>query len=185
MHGIYFFYSVALQRGVYGVRKLFSRKPSSLFKAACFFLGTSKLADFGCSRKVDEPLLGCTPPGTPGYQAPELLSMSSSFLANTASDVYSLGILAWQLRYRLGGAPFGRAHAHQVIYQVVSAAKRPSTEESAVEGAPPCWLHEQCWSQRPQDRPSSEFVLAHLTRLRTRRSGSSSSSTRRRRSFRL
>jgi len=86
-----------------------------------------KLGDFGCSRRHGEietaSRTGSLPPGTPGYQAPELLFTSSSASAveggaSFAADVYAFGVTAWQLRHRHGGGPFGGAHPHEIIYQV-------------------------------------------------------------------
>ncbi len=54
--------------------------------------------------------------GTSGYQAPELLS-SSGRSASDRCDVYSYGVLLWQVLHS-GEAPFAGAHPHAVIYQV-------------------------------------------------------------------
>jgi serine/threonine protein kinase len=85
------------------------------------------LGDFGCSRKIGEiepyRQAGGLPPGTPGYQAPELLlppTPAGGCGVTANADVYSFGVTAWQLRHRHAGAPFGRAHPHQIIYQVVT-----------------------------------------------------------------
>ena len=71
--------------------------------------GICKLGDFGCSVSM---VKSGTPVGskaflvgTPGYQAPELLLGKSPA---AACDVYSLGILLWQLDSR--EAPYAGQH---------------------------------------------------------------------------
>ena len=63
--------------------------------------GICKLGDFGCSVSMATKGISVGAKaflvGTPGYQAPELLLGKS---ATAACDVYSLGILLWQLDSR-------------------------------------------------------------------------------------
>merc|ERR1712055_1001829 len=58
--------------------------------------------------------------GTPGYQAPELLKGEAP---SRACDVYSLGILLWQLDSRT--VPYAGQHPQVVMFQVVSMVARP------------------------------------------------------------
>ena len=75
--------------------------------------GICKLGDFGCSvstAKHGTPVgAKAFLVGTPGYQAPELLLGKSP---TAACDVYSLGILLWQLDSR--EVPYAGQHP-QVI----------------------------------------------------------------------
>ena len=78
--------------------------------------GVSKLGDFGCSVHTSAKS-GASPVGakaflvgTPGYQAPELLLGKSP---KAACDVYSLGILLWQLDSR--EVPYPGQHPQVLI----------------------------------------------------------------------
>ena len=92
--------------------------------------GQCKIADFGCSRafqeaseqqNIDEECIG-----TPGYQAPEIFKDK---FVTLKSDVFSLGILMWQL---LTGEPqpYPEWHPHTIIFKVVTEDVRPCIEPS-------------------------------------------------------
>ena len=75
-----------------------------------------KVADFGCSlnrsqlRAVESPFI-C---GTPGYIAPEFIRGS---LPTTKCDVFSLGIIIWQLMAKQPN-PFPGISSDEIMYQV-------------------------------------------------------------------
>ena len=71
-------------------------KPANILVTS---VGLCKLGDFGCSVGLDSPSLKVDHSlvGTSGYQAPEFLRGGSPA---TYTDIYSLGILLWQLDSR-------------------------------------------------------------------------------------
>ena len=118
--------------------------------------GVCKLGDFGCSVSLNDLSLGMDHSlvGTPGYQAPEFLRGQHP---TSHCDVYSLGILLWQLDSR--EVPFSGRHPQVVMYQVVATCARPCTPAPAcasVNMAAFTSLYQACWQHRPQARPSTE-----------------------------
>ncbi len=94
-------------------------KPSNVFVTS---RGESKVGDFGCSRRIRdrssdiEDNNATSLLGTSGYQCPQLLSSSGRKLSDRC-DVYSFGVLLWQVLHG-GETPFSGIHPHAVIYQV-------------------------------------------------------------------
>ena len=85
-------------------------------------------------------------------QAPEFLSGEPP---STHCDVYSLGILLWQLDSR--EVPFSGRDPHVVMYQVVKTQARPPPPSPAFVNLPPFTsLFQSCWAQQPHLRPSME-----------------------------
>ncbi|KAH7977890.1 hypothetical protein HPB49_003862 [Dermacentor silvarum] len=118
--------------------------------------GESKLADFGSSATRGSQPKVC---GTVQYMAPEvLLGQRPEFSA----DVYSLGIVLWQMQS--GVRPFDGLHQHAVMFQVVRRRVRPRFAENdgAVELQD---LVKRCWSHDSEERPSVGAVLLELSAL--------------------
>ncbi|PRP78615.1 SH2 domain-containing protein [Planoprotostelium fungivorum] len=103
--------------------------------------GDVKLCDFGLSKNIDtsdEYVLG-----TPQYAAPELPTDS-----NFPVDVYSMGIIMWELCHRKRA--WKDVSAGYLIAEKVIAGERPPMEEG-------CKLESQiqaCWSADPSLRPT-------------------------------
>lgn len=70
-------------------------KPDNVLLTAGF---AAKLSDFGLSVQIGVYSQDLHIKGTPTYLAPELLNMKS--INSMASDVYSLGLTAWQIVYK-------------------------------------------------------------------------------------
>lgn len=94
---------------------------------------------------------------TPGYAAPEVLR---GIIPSAAADVYSLGILAWQILSRK--IPFEGLHVHTIIYLSVKG-KRPSDEDlnDEFEGRYKS-LYREMWSQKITARPVTSKVTYML-----------------------
>jgi len=135
--------------------------------------GQLKLFDFGlvaCVRKNSTSqeayaMTGST--GTMVYMAPEV-ALCQPY--NEKVDVYSFGILLWQLLS--GEAPFEGMSREEHMDRVVRGGQRPSL--SAVSGANAAHtaslrkLLEQCWHADWRRRPSSAALLAALEGLLSR-----------------
>jgi len=138
-------------------------KPSNILVTSG---GVCKLGDFGCSVGLSSngkgPAVELT--GTPGYQAPELLKGEAP---SRACDVYSLGILLWQLDSR--SIPYAGQHPQVVMFQVVSMVARPKPPLSSIAavGLPAFTsLYSTCWAAKPDKRPSMDNVARSVTTLR-------------------
>lgn len=119
---------------------------------------TCKLADFGCSQKVEidtgivSPTQRSLLTGTFAYRAPELLKGEAPSMR---ADIYSLGVTMWQMLART--APYGNENQHVVIFGVVSFGHRPKHPEIELDPFEECYkdLYSQCWSASSLDRPTS------------------------------
>eukprot|EP01103_Thecamoeba_quadrilineata_P003270 TRINITY_DN13065_c0_g1_i1.p1 TRINITY_DN13065_c0_g1~~TRINITY_DN13065_c0_g1_i1.p1 ORF type:complete len:1339 (-),score=265.54 TRINITY_DN13065_c0_g1_i1:19-3969(-) len=94
------------------------------------------------------------------WLAPEILSQQNY---GTASDVYSMGLLLWEIWERqepfsVDSVPFG---LDKIAKDIVDGM-RPSISETV-----PAWwkdLIEECWGENPNSRPSFRQITKRLTR---------------------
>jgi len=121
-----------------------------------------KLTDFGLSqvreaagksRKQDDKL------GSRPWMAPELFGPSPTY--STASDVYSFGMLLWEMVTRK--IPFAQATNGQVLEKWISEGKRETIPESCPQGL--ATIIEDCWAQAPKKRPSLDVIILRLNTL--------------------
>lgn len=115
------------------------------------------LADFGISRYAEATTAPDTRKlaWTPAYAAPEQWRAER---AASATDVYALGIIAYELL--AGVRPFQGPAAHDYREQHLHAAPPGLTEVPAAMAA----LVEQCLFKAPETRPTPRNVLARLAR---------------------
>ena len=142
-------------------------KPANVFVTSS---GVCKLGDFGCSVLQDSNTLSLDHSlvGTPGYQAPEFLRGCEPTLG---CDVYSLGILLWQLDSR--EFPYPGHHPHTVMFRVVAAGARPklpSSTNGAISLPAFTSLYTHCWAANPESRPTIRSIVERLASLGTRSS---------------
>ena len=118
----------------------------------------AKLTDFGLA-KVKEKAASSScagkAKGTITHMAPELLSMGESVPYSTASDVYSLGIVLWELWAR--EAPFKQATNPMQVGFWVMSGNRPKLNDTT----PPRIkdLIQRCWHQEASQRPKVDEVI--------------------------
>ncbi|CAL5051416.1 unnamed protein product [Urochloa decumbens] len=108
-----------------------------------------KVGDLGLSKVKCQTLISGGVRGTLPWMAPELLNGSSSLVSEKV-DVFSFGIVMWELL--TGEEPYAELHYGAIIGGIVNNTLRPVVPESC----DPQWraLMEQCWAAEPSERPS-------------------------------
>ncbi|KAJ1258288.1 hypothetical protein BS78_10G063900 [Paspalum vaginatum] len=108
-----------------------------------------KVGDLGLSKVKCQTLISGGVRGTLPWMAPELLNGSSSLVSEKV-DVFSFGIVMWELL--TGEEPYAELHYGAIIGGIVNNTLRPPVPETC----DPQWraLMEQCWSSEPSERPS-------------------------------
>ncbi|CAA2952897.1 serinethreonine- kinase ctr1 [Olea europaea subsp. europaea] len=116
-----------------------------------------KVGDLGLSKVKCQTLISGGVRGTLPWMAPELLNGSSSLVSEKV-DVFSFGIVMWELL--TGEEPYTDLHYGAIIGGIVSNTLRPPVPESC----DPDWrrLMERCWSAEPSERPSFTEVADDL-----------------------
>ncbi|MEU6477348.1 serine/threonine-protein kinase [Streptomyces sp. NPDC047017] len=116
--------------------------------------GTVRIGDFGIARFVDDPSAGLTTTGqivgTGLYLAPE---RAIGTPASSASDMYSLGCVLYQLA--VGRPPFESETATALLYQHVDAPPVPPHQRGAA--LPPAFEAYllSMLAKRPEERPTA------------------------------
>jgi len=124
--------------------------------------GNCKLGDFGCSVAINSGGLPLDHSlvGTPGYQAPEFLR---GFSPTPACDIYSLGILYWQLDSRQ--VPFQGQPAHTIMF-CTGNGMRPKEPLVQIIGVKEFTvLYRTCWSTDPNKRPAAPIIYRKLCQI--------------------
>jgi serine/threonine protein kinase len=118
----------------------------------------AKIADFGISRTYKEGLMTKNA-GTSYWMAPEVIDSGNY---GPACDVYSFGIILWELIFQK--LPYVGETRHAVLFEVKTHKRRPSL--SSFPSNTPKMLEslmKQCWSQSPQERPSFKSIVSQLS----------------------
>ncbi|GET02861.1 kinase-like domain-containing protein [Rhizophagus clarus] len=118
-----------------------------------------KLADFGLSKNIDEESSNSST--FFAYIDPKFLSkeQNQNYELNEKSDVYSIGVLLWQISS--GRQPFNIESddlAHDII-----AGKR----EEIIDGTPIEYsnLYRECWKLEPNERPDMHKIVSTLREI--------------------
>ncbi|KAJ0030615.1 hypothetical protein Pint_14703 [Pistacia integerrima] len=116
-----------------------------------------KVGDLGLSKVKCQTLISGGVRGTLPWMAPELLNGSSSLVSEKV-DVFSFGIVLWELL--TGEEPYADLHYGAIIGGIVSNTLRPPVPESC----DPEWrsLIERCWSSEPAERPNFTEIANEL-----------------------
>ena len=134
-------------------------KPANLIMNDDF---SCKIADFGCSLKIDESDGDLRPnfylTGTHAYKAPELLLGA---FPTTQADIYSLGICMWQMLARV--EPYAGEDPQLVIFGIATNTVRPGLTKIMPESdAGYQKLFEKCWRGAPHDRLTPTSLQVEL-----------------------
>ncbi|OHT00979.1 TKL family protein kinase [Tritrichomonas foetus] len=116
----------------------------------------AKIGDFGLSKiKSSAPMTGLI--GTTLWMAPEVL-LSTPFYDEKV-DVYSFGILLWELL--TGCAPYNNEVTADLTVQIVEYNLRPPIPEDTPESLKS--LIENCWEAQPSNRPTFHQIVTCLS----------------------
>ena len=120
-----------------------------------------KVTDVGVSKPASE--ITGTITGTPVYIAPEVFH---SCLYDCKADIYSLGIILWEIWY--GQQAYSNVPAETVtgIFSMVDQGYRPEQVKSSKQ-PPRRWeeLMMKCWNTNPKERPTAKECYEEITRL--------------------
>ncbi|XP_045832444.1 uncharacterized protein LOC123923757 isoform X2 [Trifolium pratense] len=123
-----------------------------------------KVGDLGLSKVKCQTLISGGVRGTLPWMAPELLNGSSSLVSEKV-DVFSFGIVMWELL--TGNEPYADLHYGAIIGGIVSNTLRPSIPESCDPEW--CLLMERCWASEPSERPNFTDIADELRSMATKR----------------
>ncbi|RGB41345.1 kinase-like domain-containing protein [Rhizophagus diaphanus] len=123
------------------------------------FMRSIKISDLGISKSATESGDDNENYGIIPYMAPEILLRHKY---NKASDIYSLGMIMWELM--TGRRPFwDRSHDTDLIIDICDGL-RPSIVSNAPEGYD-IELMEECWHSNTEKRPSATDIHDKLNKI--------------------
>ncbi|CAB4379478.1 unnamed protein product [Rhizophagus irregularis] len=122
-----------------------------------------KLADFGLSKRIDEAsnsqskLLGMVP-----YIDLKILMNSNNLKLNEKSDVYSIGVLLWEISS--GKPPFHEENNKIGLIYDISQGRR----EEIIPDTPNDYsnLYIECWNNEPNKRPNMHEVRSIYSKFK-------------------
>lgn len=122
-----------------------------------------KLADFGLAVRVTNPDHRTV--GTPLWMAPEVLNRTNRPALVTNTDIYSLGIVMWEIA-ALDNKPYKqKLELKQFIAQVTQFGLRPVIPSDCP--ADYIKIMKKAWDQDPKQRPTARELVASINRLGT------------------
>jgi len=127
--------------------------------------GTVKLMDFGLSTVVpnaspdsDEEYQLSGETGSLRYMAPEVAKRTTY---NNKADVYSFGILLWELvEFK---KPFDRMNRDAFYEKVIHGGLRPEISKKIPTDL--ATLISECWDNDPQARPTCQAIVFSLAEM--------------------
>mmetsp|Transcript_10365 Transcript_10365/g.21021 ORF Transcript_10365/g.21021 Transcript_10365/m.21021 type:complete len:480 (+) Transcript_10365:179-1618(+) len=134
--------------------------------------GVVKIFDFGIAREIKQEhgmkaetyeMTGDA--GSLRYMAPEVAKKSQHNMYNKLVDVYSFGILLWEIC--AAEKPFAQYSVDDIMYHVVWRDERPKMRQFHHWPEELKQLMSRCWSVSPDDRPSFTDVRQSLQAIQT------------------
>ncbi|GES83716.1 kinase-like domain-containing protein [Rhizophagus clarus] len=120
---------------------------------------TIKLADFGVSKKIDEFVKSKSIDGVVPYVDPQRFILDKKYSLNKKSDVYSIGVLLWEISS--GRPPFKGSADYYLIVNIPKGRREVPISDTPEEYVQ---TYTDCWKNEPDDRPD---ILEVVTRLET------------------
>jgi len=124
-----------------------------------------KIADFNLAKIERNQNTQTFAGGTAEWMAPEVFY---SGLYTPASDIYSLGVIFWEMVSRKD--PYGDEVRYKTgpaakLMEDVRKGKRPKIPSDTLLPYTYTKLIEQCWATNPQDRPTIKEIIRDLESL--------------------
>ncbi|CAG8501626.1 2401_t:CDS:2 [Cetraspora pellucida] len=121
--------------------------------------GKALISDFGIPKQLNDS----SNPGAAtmiAYIDPQFIC-KKKFDCDQKSDIYSLGVLFWELTS--GIPPFHNLTMMAIYLEIISKNNR----ERIIEGTPPGYvdLYVKCWSFESNERPTLEIIIIKLNEL--------------------
>ncbi|RHZ86500.1 hypothetical protein Glove_50g101 [Diversispora epigaea] len=127
---------------------------------------TIKISNFGISKLVIEPSIDLLNSlGLIEYSDPMLLKAEGKSSRTKASDIYSVGILLWEISS--GKIPYysyeSRLQDKSEKLDLISFIIK-GNRENPIKGTPQNYvkIYQDCWNQKPDQRPNIEIVIQDL-----------------------
>eukprot|EP00162_Nutomonas_longa_P016506 comp22538_c0_seq2/m.56961 comp22538_c0_seq2/g.56961 ORF comp22538_c0_seq2/g.56961 comp22538_c0_seq2/m.56961 type:complete len:1203 (-) comp22538_c0_seq2:65-3673(-) len=119
---------------------------------------TAKLTDFGLSSVRAK----VATEGTLPWTAPEVIAGQ---VYTKASDIYSIGIVLWELQNMRATAPWEGRTQTQIRDAIASNERPPLSDEHCPLGKPYAELIRRCWAANPLERPPIEEVARTIDKI--------------------
>lgn len=106
--------------------------------------------------------------GTPTFMAPEIVAGDIQLETHPfACDVFSFGILAWQIL--TGDSPYTNSgmSPHQIKRKVVEGLRPPVPHQEGVWPVGVAELLQECWAGNAKDRPSFDTAMERIGSMDT------------------
>ncbi|GES93439.1 kinase-like domain-containing protein [Rhizophagus clarus] len=121
---------------------------------------TVKLSDFGLSKRIEETSNSQSIFGLIPYTDPKIFNRNISplYLLNKKSDVYSIGVVLWEVssgRPPFHGTPYDVGLAISIL-QGLRETPVPETSENYIK------IYTDCWNIEPDNRPTINQVFNEL-----------------------
>ncbi|EXX56242.1 Gin4p [Rhizophagus irregularis DAOM 197198w] len=115
-----------------------------------------KLADFGLSRKINDLLTDAR--GVIPYVDPQYLDSIEIKSLNETYDVYSVGVLFWQISS--GYIPFENVdYDANLIMDIKKGRREYDVKDTLIEYSD---LYKKCWESDPNKRPTMQKIVESL-----------------------
>ncbi|GES94911.1 kinase-like domain-containing protein [Rhizophagus clarus] len=121
---------------------------------------TIKLADFGRSCLKGSNCYNTEVWGVIPYVDPKMLDQTTPYKLNEKSDIYSLGVLFWELTSR--SSFFNGHNDHHITLKILSGVREKPVPNTNVKFI---GLYQKCWDQEPDERPNISQVNSVLNNI--------------------
>ncbi|RHZ49474.1 hypothetical protein Glove_520g15 [Diversispora epigaea] len=123
--------------------------------------GRLLIADLGLSKSLDTNSSSLSG-GMIAYTDPAYLKNMKAYKRNKASDIYSLGILFWELSS--GRSPFHAISCFEIYNTMIISGKR----EADIHGTPIDYIniYSKAWNDDPNQRPTIKDICYSLENIR-------------------
>ncbi|RIB15216.1 kinase-like domain-containing protein [Gigaspora rosea] len=126
--------------------------------------GDVKITDFGLSKNLNTSTIKTNRLfGVTAYIDPQKLQ-NNNYILNKKSDVYSVGVLFWEISSGLIPFKDFEEDAQELLAQEIANS---GLREKPLPTTPPKYvdLYSKCWHQDPEERPTVEQVLEILNNM--------------------